>query len=361
VLKAVAHVARPVVAWNHLDLMAQGETQLRLELDRRIAFPHRRDNIPAGSRFLSPGAGQSFEGLGGRLTFKLVGEDTRGAYSLLEVEDAPGAGFPLHAFRETDVGFYVLEGNYSVQVGGRTFAAAPGSFVFIPRGISIGRTNVGATPGKGLLITSPAGIEKLIAELSPLYSDPSARAKLVAIARTYGMEFIQPAGETSSIGSSGATQNSEAATRIKFIPPGGGAMYSQLNTRVTIKARRAETLAPFTLYEIADPPDLGILMHSHSTGDETCYVLAGEYAFRAGDYTATAPAGVCAHQPTGVFHSWWNRGSTNGRLLLLFPDPAFEQFVQEASRLPPSASGHLELVALARRYGMEIRLPPEHA
>ena len=82
---------------------------------------------------LHPGEGNSISAIGIPLTFKAVGRDTGGAYSLLEFNIA-GEGPPPHVHKNEDEAWYVLEGELTVRLGERTVKAAAGSFISAPRG-----------------------------------------------------------------------------------------------------------------------------------------------------------------------------------------------------------------------------------
>ena len=63
----------------------------------------------------------------------MVGADTDGAYSLLEVE-LVGDGPPQHIHKTEDEAFYVLEGEMNVLVGERTIRVDSGFFRTHPQG-----------------------------------------------------------------------------------------------------------------------------------------------------------------------------------------------------------------------------------
>jgi uncharacterized RmlC-like cupin family protein len=78
--------------------------------------------------------------------------------------------------------------------GERLIVAAPGSFVFAPRGIPHTYQNVGATPARALVIISPAGLEKFFEERNALQkelptTDPSYPGRDKALSEKYGLEY----------------------------------------------------------------------------------------------------------------------------------------------------------------------------
>jgi len=62
-----------------------------------------------GNLILGPGEGQTIPVPGHKVTHKVVGADTGGAYALMEVE-LHGDGPPQHIHKTEDEAFYVLEG-----------------------------------------------------------------------------------------------------------------------------------------------------------------------------------------------------------------------------------------------------------
>ena len=150
-------------------------------------------SINDGNIVLGPGEGKIIPVPGHKVTLKVVGADTNGAYSLLEVE-LDGDGPPQHIHKTEDEFFYVLEGEIKVLVGERTIRATAGSFVTIPRGTIHAFARAGQEPAKLLAIFSPAGVEKFFDEAVDLdVTDTEAYvAKANALAEKYNMEIVGP-------------------------------------------------------------------------------------------------------------------------------------------------------------------------
>ena len=74
-----------------------------------------------------------------------------------------------------DQGIYVLEGEHEFVCDGRTFRAEAGAFVYIPRGVVHSFENVGASDGRLLILSTPAGgTESFFFEVSePAADEPS--------------------------------------------------------------------------------------------------------------------------------------------------------------------------------------------
>jgi quercetin dioxygenase-like cupin family protein len=106
---------------------------------------------PAGD-----GDRQAFAG-GGLHTWKLLAEDTGGAFFLFEDVMTEGKTTPLHVHPEADETVYVLEGEILVKIDGTEARVGAGGMTFTPRGTAHGflvlsetvRTLNVQTPGIG--------------------------------------------------------------------------------------------------------------------------------------------------------------------------------------------------------------------
>ncbi len=113
--------------------------------------------VERGVRCVPPGEARSLRFNGGLVTFYALGEETGGAFTLLEEATAPGDSALPHLHHEEDQAFYVLEGEHEFTCDGRTFGAEAGSFVYVPRGVVHSFANVGETDGRLLIFSTPAG------------------------------------------------------------------------------------------------------------------------------------------------------------------------------------------------------------
>ncbi len=150
--------------------------------------------LPTGDKHpivLQPGEGKVLDVLGEFLTIKVSGEDTDGAYTVIQEVSPPSGGSPLHLHHKEDEAFYVLEGEYEIQCGDDKIIASPGTFVFAPRKIPHIFRNVSASKGKILAIVTPAGIEKFFEELSEAAKQgPLDLGTVKEIAWKYEIELI---------------------------------------------------------------------------------------------------------------------------------------------------------------------------
>ena len=144
---------------------------------------------------LLPGEGRSIDLGAFEMSVKASGEQTGGAFALLEAAEPPGFGPPLHIHRDAAEAFYVLEGEYRIFIDEREFACPAGSFIFIPAGVRHG-FHVGAIPSRKLNLYSPAAMVGYFDELSSAIKDGNADpGSLDEIAQRHGMEVIGPVPE----------------------------------------------------------------------------------------------------------------------------------------------------------------------
>jgi len=132
-------------------------------------------------------SGERIEVHGGWLSFLAVGEQTGGAYALIETANQPSTGVPMHVHGREDETWFVLEGEFTFQVGGQTLNAYAGDYVFGPRNVPHSYANLSAAPARALIMVTPAGFEGFWRESAGLRRDASAHE---ALGRKYGVRFV---------------------------------------------------------------------------------------------------------------------------------------------------------------------------
>ncbi len=144
---------------------------------------------------LRPGEGRPIDLGGFQMSVKASGNDTGGSFSLLEANEPPGFGPPLHIHHDAAEAFYVLEGEYIVFVDGREVSCPAGSFIFIPVGIPHG-FRVASVPGRKLNFYAPAAMVGYFDELSDATRNGEVDSVALShIADRYSMEVIGPVPE----------------------------------------------------------------------------------------------------------------------------------------------------------------------
>ncbi len=108
-----------------------------------------------------------FGGVGAQ--FKLSGEQTRGAFSLIVQPVEPGRLVPPHVHWGEDEFSYVLEGRLGARVGDQEVEAGPGCIILKPKGVPHTFWNASSEPAKFIEIISPPGFEKFFVEFQEIF------------------------------------------------------------------------------------------------------------------------------------------------------------------------------------------------
>jgi mannose-6-phosphate isomerase-like protein (cupin superfamily) len=151
-------------------------------------------------KHVPPDQGKSLWVFGGLVTFYALGEDTGGAFTLLEEATSPETGALPHVHHEEDQAFYILQGEHEFVCDDQAFTTTQGSFVYVPRGTVHSFTNVGEGPGRILVLSIPAGgTERFFFEVGvpagkdesspPPTSRPLELGELREIARKHGSDI----------------------------------------------------------------------------------------------------------------------------------------------------------------------------
>ena len=151
---------------------------------------------PATEAFvLRPGDGRVIDLGSFNMVVKASGDETNGAFSLLEASDPAGFGPPLHIHRDAAEVFYVLEGEYIVVIEGRESSCPAGSFIFIPACLEHG-FRVGGVASRKLNLYTPAAMvgyfDELAAATQAGRMDPDSLSRM---ALRYSMDVVGPVPE----------------------------------------------------------------------------------------------------------------------------------------------------------------------
>jgi quercetin dioxygenase-like cupin family protein len=159
------------------------------------------ETSPADGLVLTEDEGQAFWFLN-TLTITKVGElDTKGGLAILDHRCPAGYAPPPHIHRGADEAFYILEGQFEGFCGESSWAAGPGTLVFLPRDVPHGFRVSDTGPGRTLLILAPAGFDRFVVEIGeparemvlpePTPPDP---VRIVEIAAAHGIHVLPPPG-----------------------------------------------------------------------------------------------------------------------------------------------------------------------
>jgi mannose-6-phosphate isomerase-like protein (cupin superfamily) len=153
--------------------------------------------MPDGERpfVVGPGEGRLIDLGEFAMTLKAGVDETAGVVSVLEAEEPPGFGPPIHVHHDSAEAFYVLEGEYIMYLEDRAFACPAGSFIFIPLGVRHG-FRVGNVPSRKLNFYFPAAMIGYFDDLAAaLGRDDVDDEGLAEIARKHAMEIVGPPSE----------------------------------------------------------------------------------------------------------------------------------------------------------------------
>ena len=141
--------------------------------------------------YLGPGGGvlADLGGLG--VHFKVRGEQTGGAFAIVEHPISPAVIVEPHAHQHEDELSIVLDGTIWARVGDREVEATAGSYVWKPRNVLHTFWNPGPAPARILEVISPAGFERLFEEFALLlkHSPPPSDDELYGLCERYGLTF----------------------------------------------------------------------------------------------------------------------------------------------------------------------------
>jgi len=142
--------------------------------------------------------------VGDTYTILLTGEDTAGAYTLIDMLIPTGGGPPPHRHDFEEM-FTVLEGEIEVTFRGQTSVACAGDTINVPANAPHGFTNSAEQPARLLCMCTPPGQEEFFALVGapvatrtsppPEVSDDEAAERMataVALSPQYRTELLLP-------------------------------------------------------------------------------------------------------------------------------------------------------------------------
>lgn len=128
--------------------------------------------------------------LGDCQTVKLSGSDTAGRFTIVENNNPPGIGIPMHIHTNEDEVFRILEGEMEFTVEGTTSLLRAGDTIFLPRQVPHSFKVVGTQNARAIITIVPSGIEDMFLQLNQLPQGPPDMAKVLEICASFGITFL---------------------------------------------------------------------------------------------------------------------------------------------------------------------------
>jgi len=134
--------------------------------------------------------------MGGRMTVKVTGADSRGAMSILEMQVGAGFQAPLHAHAGVEY-MQVLDGTAWFEIDGQRFEGGPGTAVVIPA--EADESWGAVTDARLLIVSTPAGLDAVFSAFGEPARDrglppppdappsPEAMAQMAALGEKHGL------------------------------------------------------------------------------------------------------------------------------------------------------------------------------
>ena len=144
---------------------------------------------------LRPGEGRFIDLGDFGMTVKASAMETEGVVSVLEADEPPGFGPPIHVHLDCAEAFYVLAGEYIMSLDDREVVCPAGSFIFIPQGAPHG-FRVGDVPSRKLNFYFPAAMVGYFDDLAAaLRRDDVDDEALADVAAAHAMAIVGPPSE----------------------------------------------------------------------------------------------------------------------------------------------------------------------
>jgi quercetin dioxygenase-like cupin family protein len=145
---------------------------------------------PARLTVVPPGQGRVGELGSIGVVFKLWGDDTGQALSIVEHPFTVGAWVPPHRHTREDEISIVVAGEIGFRSEDREAVLGPGGYIVKPRGELHAMWNAGDGPARMIEIISPAGFEHFFHRVAEVVAaGPPSDFDGAALAAAYGLEF----------------------------------------------------------------------------------------------------------------------------------------------------------------------------
>ena len=123
---------------------------------------------------------------------KVSALDTNGGFCIFEFTDTLKGGPARHFHHDQEEWFYVIEGEYLIEIGDERYVLGPGDSVLSPRKAAHVWAHVGEGTGRLLVAFRPAGrMEAFFEELAKIKGRPQSE-QMKRLFSSHGMELAGP-------------------------------------------------------------------------------------------------------------------------------------------------------------------------
>ena len=124
---------------------------------------------------------------------KVSGKDTGGDMYVFESTRTKEGGPILHTHYDQDEWWYILEGNFLVRVGDKTYEAKRGEFIFGPRGVPHTFAKLGPGLARVIIGFQPAGkMEEYFIKISEGIAKNMTESERDELRKAHGFERVGP-------------------------------------------------------------------------------------------------------------------------------------------------------------------------
>lgn len=148
---------------------------------------------------ISQGVREAYWMGNGYIDIKLGANETRGAFTLIEIVNLPGGGIGPHVHSRDDETVMQVAGTLHGVIDGVEHVLRPGDVAFVPKGVVHSFMNHGVETTRTFATTTPGGAESLVRETgipktgdTPPVVDPSTVdwGAVAAAAAKVGFTFL---------------------------------------------------------------------------------------------------------------------------------------------------------------------------